>query len=72
VREPRPSGADGSFQTGDPVWVVQGDGSQRAAEYVGEAERSRWLGGAPSALVVYFETHSAEAVEVDRVIPRDG
>jgi hypothetical protein len=62
---------DGPFHKGQPVWVVQSDGSQRPAEYVGEAETSAWFGGAPRVLVVYPDTHSGEAVEVDRVIPRD-
>jgi hypothetical protein len=61
---------DGPFHKGQPVWVLASDGSQRAAEYVGEAETSAWFGGAPRVLVVYQEVHSAEAVEVDRVIPR--
>jgi hypothetical protein len=62
---------DGPFKQGEPVWVVQGDGSQRAAEYVGVEETSAWFGGPPRALVVYPDTRSGEAVEVDRVVPRD-
>jgi hypothetical protein len=62
---------DGPFHKGQPVWVVQSDGSQRPAEYVGEAETSAWFGGAPKVLVVYPDAHSGEAVDVDRVIPRD-
>jgi hypothetical protein len=61
---------DGLFHKGQAVWVVQGDGSQRAAEYVGEGEMSAWFGGAPTVIVVYPDTHSGAAVEVDRVIPR--
>jgi hypothetical protein len=52
------------------VWVIQGDGSQRAAEYVGEGEMSAWFGGAPTAIVVYPDTHSGEAIAIDRIIPR--
>jgi hypothetical protein len=63
---------DGPFHKGQPVWVLQSDGAQRAAEYVGEAETSAWFGGATKVLVVYPDVHSGEAVEVDRVIPRDG
>jgi hypothetical protein len=62
---------DSLFQRGDPVWVLEADGSQRAAEYVGEAETSAWFGGPPRVIVVYPETQSGEAVEVDRVIPRE-
>jgi hypothetical protein len=47
------------------------DGSQRAAEYAGEAEMGVWFGGPPKVLVVYPDSHSLEAVEVDRVIPRE-
>lgn len=61
---------DGPFHKGQPVWVV-GDGSRRAAEYVGEGELSAWFGGSPTVIVVYPDTHSGAAVEVDRVIPRD-
>jgi len=62
---------DGSFYEGQPVWVIQGDGSERAAEYVGGAETSAWFGGAPTVFVAYPDTKSGEAVEVDRVIPRE-
>jgi hypothetical protein len=62
---------DGQFQRGEPVWVIQGDGSQRAAEYVGVGETSAWFGGPPQVIVVYPEAHSGEMVEVDRVIPRE-
>ena len=62
---------DGGFHRGQPVWVMNEDGSQRAAEYVGEAEQSAWFGGPPRVIVVYPETESGEAVEFDRVIPRE-
>jgi hypothetical protein len=51
--------------------VIEPDGSQRAAEYVGEAETSAWFGGPPRVIVVYPESQSGEAVEVDRVIARE-
>ncbi len=63
---------DGLFRKGQPVWVMQSDGSQRAAEFVGEGETNSWFGGAPTAIVIYPDTHSGEAVQVDRVIPRAG
>jgi len=63
---------DGPFQQGEHVWVIQADGSRRAAEYVGVGEMSAWFGGPPQVLVVYPDTKSGEAVEVDRVIPRHG
>lgn len=63
---------DGQFHRGEHVWVVQGDGSQRAAEYVGVTETSAWFGGPPQVIVVYPDTRSGESVEVDRVIPRQG
>jgi hypothetical protein len=61
---------DTLFHKGQPVWVEQSDGSQRAAEYVGEGEMSAWFGGPPTVLVVYPDTRTGEAVEVDRVIAR--
>ncbi len=62
---------DTQFHKGQPVWVIDADGSERAAEYVGEGETSAWFGGPPRVFVVYVDTHTAEAVEVGRVIPRD-
>jgi hypothetical protein len=61
---------DSGFHKGQNVWVVQADGSQRAAEYVGEGESAAWFGGAPRVLVVYPDDASGEAVEFDRVLPR--
>ena len=61
---------DSLFHEGQDVWVIQPDGSQRAAEYVGEGEMSAWFGGSPRVLVVYPDDASGEAVEVDRVIAR--
>ena len=62
---------DSLFHKGQPVWVIQSDGSQQAAEYVGEGEMSAWFGGSPSVIVVYPD-HSGGMVEVDRVIAREG
>jgi hypothetical protein len=62
---------DGPFHEGQAVWVIQGDGSQRAAEFVGEGESSAWFGGPPTVLVVFLDDRSGAAVEVDRVVPRD-
>ena len=61
---------DTQFHKGQPVWVVEEDGSQRAAEYVGEGETSAWFGGPPQVYVVYLDTGSGAAVDVDRVIAR--
>jgi hypothetical protein len=62
---------DGQFRKGEPVWVMGPDGSQRAADFVGEGEMSAWFGGAPTVIVVYLDTRTGEAVEVDRVVPRE-
>ncbi|HEY3944342.1 MAG TPA: hypothetical protein VGL78_03870 [Solirubrobacteraceae bacterium] len=62
---------DSQFHKGQPVWVIEEEGTQRAAEYVGEGETSAWFGGPPTVFVVYADTRAGEAVEVDRVIPRD-
>jgi hypothetical protein len=63
---------DSLFHRGQDVWVMNADGSRRAAEYVGQGELSAWFGGAPTVIVVYPDTATGEAVEVDRVIARDG
>ena len=62
---------DGQFRKGQPVWVIEQGGSQRAAEFVGQGETSAWFGGPPTVIVVYPDTHTGEAVEPDRVIPRE-
>ncbi len=62
---------DSLFHKGQPVWVIEPDGSQRAAEYVGEGETSAWFGGPPTVIVVFPDTQTGGAVEVDRVIARD-
>jgi hypothetical protein len=59
------------FYKGQPVWVIETDGSQRAADFVGQAETSAWFGGPPKVYVVYLDDHSGDAVDVDRVVPRD-
>jgi len=59
-----------TFQEGQPVWVEQADGSQRAGIFVGEAEAS-WFGGGPGAYVVYPDTRSGEEVAVMRIVARD-
>jgi hypothetical protein len=60
-----------AFYKGQPVWVVEEDGSQRAADFVGQAETSAWFGGPARVYVVYLDTQEGEAVEADRVIPRE-
>jgi hypothetical protein len=62
---------DTEFVKGQPVWVIEADGSQRAAEYVGEGETSAWFGGSPTVYVVFVDTRTGGAVEVDRVIARE-
>ncbi len=62
---------DSLFHKGQDVWVLNADGSQTAAEYVGEGELSAWFGGVPTAIVVYSDTATAASVEVDRIIARE-
>lgn len=62
---------DGAFHKGQPVWVMEEDGSQRAADYVGEGETSAWFGGPPTVIVVFLDTRTGAAVQLDRVIPRE-
>jgi hypothetical protein len=58
------------FEPGEPVWVMEADGAQRRAEYLGAGVPSVWRGGPPMVLVLYTDSHSADAGEMDRVIPR--
>ena len=64
------SGDRALFKPGEPVWVMEANGAQRRAEYLGARVVSVWRGEPPMVFVVYTDTHSAEAVEMDRVIPR--
>jgi hypothetical protein len=59
------------FKEGDPIWVMQADGSAKAGVFVGEGETATWFGGAPTVYVVYPETKSGEAVEFDRITERE-
>lgn len=59
------------FKEGESVWVLAEDGSQRAAEYVGQAETSAWFGGPPLCYIVYADTRQGDAVQIDHVIPRE-
>jgi hypothetical protein len=72
-RRPRTATVAGErtpFAPGEPVWVMEAGGGQRRAEYLGARVLSVWRGGPPMVFVVYADSHVAEAVEVDRVIPR--
>jgi hypothetical protein len=46
-------------------------GSTARRGFRGEGEMSAWFGGSATVIVVYLDTRTGEAVEVDRVIPRD-
>jgi hypothetical protein len=59
-----------AFVAGDPVWVMAANGVQRRAEYLGARVASVWRAGPPMVFVLYMDSHSVEAVEMDRVIPR--
>jgi hypothetical protein len=62
---------DGPFRKGEPIWVIEADGSRRAAEFVGDRESGTWFGGAASVFVLYLDTKSTGAVELDRVLARE-
>jgi hypothetical protein len=59
-----------ALHEGQPIWVEQADGSQRAGIFVGEAEAT-WFGGAPGAYVVYPDTRSGEEVPIMRIVARE-
>lgn len=58
-----------ALHEGQPVWIEQSDGSQRAAIFVGEAQQT-WFGGTPGAYVVYPDTRTGEEVAITRIVPR--
>jgi hypothetical protein len=57
---------DRYFHIGQPVWVVQRDGSLRPAEYVGEAS-SECPNGQGKALVIFPDAAGHDAVDIDRL-----
>jgi hypothetical protein len=58
-----------AFHIGQPVWVLQRDGSLRPAEYVGEAS-SDCPYDQGKALVIFVDAPSHDAVDVGRLRPR--
>ena len=63
--------SDGPFRKGEPIWVVEPNGTRRAAEFVGDRESGTWFGGAASVLVIYADTNTTDAVEFDRILARE-
>jgi hypothetical protein len=63
--------ASGGFQEGQKIWVTLSDGTQRPAIYVGEAEQTSWLGGAPRAYVVYADDQSGAEVPLELIVARE-
>jgi hypothetical protein len=58
---------DDVFDVGQPVWVVQRDGSERPAEYVGQGPDEFDAG---KAFVIFVDAPSRAFVEFDRLRPR--
>ncbi len=63
--------SDGPFRKGEPIWVVEPNGTRRAAEFVGDRESGTWFGGAASVFVIYVDSGSTDAVELDRILARE-
>jgi hypothetical protein len=55
-----------ALRTGEPVWVLERDGSLRPAEYVGEAT-SACPEGQGKALVIYVDAPGHGIVDVDHL-----
>ena len=66
-----PDGRRLAYVRDDEIWVMEADGSRRAAVYVGEGETSAWFGGPPTVYVVYPDEESGEAVPLTRVTTRE-
>jgi hypothetical protein len=64
--------ADRHFHTGQPVWVIEPDGSERPGEYLGEGQESGSLPGPPKALIIFIDAPGFEVVEVERLRLREG
>ncbi len=59
------------FREGDPVWVEQSDGTQRAGVFVGDADQATWFGGPPLVYVVLPDSREAVSVPLARVVRRE-
>src|SRR5205807_9881248 len=57
---------DSLFHTGQPVWVMEPDGSSRPGEYIGEGETAEGLLGPPEALVIYVDRPVTDVVVIKR------
>jgi hypothetical protein len=58
------------LRTGEPVWVLEQDGSLRPAEYVGEPT-SACPEGRGKALVIYVDARGHGIVDVDHLRRRE-
>lgn len=59
-----------SFELGEPVWVMEAGGAPRRAEFMGARIVNVWRSGPPMAFVLYTDSRTVEAVEMDRIISR--
>ena len=63
---------DRHFCTGQPVWVIESDGSERPGEYLGEGQEPGSLPGPRKVLVIFIDAPGASVVEVERLRLRQG
>lgn len=61
----------GAFHTGQPVWVIEPDESQRPAEYIGEGSPGGASGGERQAFVIYVDSAGSDVVDLERLLPRE-
>jgi hypothetical protein len=61
---------EGGFRTGQPVWVIESDDSQRPAEYIGEGSAGG-AGAEHKAFVIYVDTAGSDVVDLERLVPRE-
>jgi hypothetical protein len=59
------------FRLGQPVWVVEGAGHRRPAEYLGAGETEAGVRRERGVFVIFMDAPGGDVVELGSLRPRD-